>query len=121
MQICSKGHLDDFPFHYWVHKDKNHEDHKLKYVETSAGGLRGINIICVTCSSKNTVKRNMSGALSPENFSPEIAQVIPHGLISILKIVIVINIGVQKSSLIFYFLLFIILFFLPLMISCQIG
>ena len=43
----------------------------MKYVETSAGGLRGINIICVTCSSKNTVKRNMSGALSPENFSPE--------------------------------------------------
>lgn len=69
MMICSNGHLDDFPFHEWVHNDGSHDDHRLRYISTSYSGLAGITIQCETCSSTvHKVQMTMRGALSPETF-----------------------------------------------------
>lgn len=69
MMICSNGHLDDFPFHEWVHNDRVSMDHKLRYISTSFSGLAGITIQCETCSSSvNKLQVTMRGALSPETF-----------------------------------------------------
>jgi hypothetical protein len=69
MKICSNGHLDDFPFHQWVHNGSGYETHKLRYINKSGSGLSGIYIQCETCSSEASKKeRSMSGALTPDNF-----------------------------------------------------
>ncbi len=64
---CRKGHLDDFPWVEWVHRDKDICDMNptLKYKTSLAGaGLAGSLIECVGCG----VKRSMQGAFSPETF-----------------------------------------------------
>ena len=70
MLACSEGHLDEFPFHWWVHQDEDHNDHELRYLTRNRAGLQGIVIQCVTCSSELDKKeKSMSGILSPETFS----------------------------------------------------
>jgi len=69
MKICSNGHLDDFPFHQWVHRGVGFEEHKLRYINKSGSGLSGIYIQCETCSSVSSKKeRSMQGALTPDSF-----------------------------------------------------
>jgi hypothetical protein len=69
MKICSNGHLDDFPFHQWVHDAPGYESHKLRYINTSGSGLSGIFIQCETCTAVADKKiKSMSGALTPASF-----------------------------------------------------
>jgi hypothetical protein len=69
MIICDKGHLDDFPFQYWVHRKAGCENHKLRYTTTLKSGLAGIFIECETCSTPdNKVRRSMRGALTPDTY-----------------------------------------------------
>lgn len=61
---CINGHLEDFPYNWWVHQptkmpyDKNHRL-KIKFTSES-GGLDSIIIECETCGAK----RSMEGALN---------------------------------------------------------
>lgn len=62
---CINGHLEDFPYNWWVHRGyiENAVKHKLKIKFSSeSGGLEGIVIECETCGAK----RSMKGALSRE-------------------------------------------------------
>lgn len=69
MMACSEGHLNEFPFHWWVHGDHDHGDHNLRYITINKAGLQGIYIRCETCSSEAQKKgRSMSGILSAETF-----------------------------------------------------
>lgn len=69
MVICDKGHLDEFPFQFWVHQREGCDDHKLRYVTTPRSGLSGIFIECESCSNPTTkVRRPMSGALTPDTY-----------------------------------------------------
>lgn len=70
MTACTEGHLNEFPFHWWVHKDEHHDECELRYITIKKAGLQGILIQCETCSSQNhKVQRSMSGALSAESFN----------------------------------------------------
>lgn len=64
---CKNGHLDDFPWVQWVHRDKIpcSSSPTLKYASSLAGaGLAGTRIECTGCN----VSRNMQGAFSPDAF-----------------------------------------------------
>lgn len=64
---CRKGHLDDFPWVEWVHRNKNicSANPTLKYSTSLAGaGLAGSRIECLQCEAK----RSMQGAFSPDAF-----------------------------------------------------
>lgn len=64
---CRKGHLDDFPWVEWVHRDREicSPDPVLMYKTSLAGaGLAGSRIGCMQCGAK----RSMQGAFSPDAF-----------------------------------------------------
>lgn len=64
---CRKGHLDDFPWVEWVHRDKEvcSQHPILEYRTSLAGaGLAGSRIGCMLCGAK----RSMQGAFSPDAF-----------------------------------------------------
>lgn len=57
---CPNGHLDEFPYNWWVHRNaqgeidyKNHRL-KLEYKGTS-GGLGDIHVYCETCGASTTM------------------------------------------------------------------
>ncbi len=60
---CVNGHIEDFPYSWWVHGDEECEypNMRLEY-SSSANGLEGIWVSCAHCHKK----RNMSGCMSPE-------------------------------------------------------
>lgn len=65
---CRKGHLDDFPWVQWVHRNKEicSSNPTLQYATSLAGaGLAGSRITCMQCN----VKRSMQGAFSPDAFN----------------------------------------------------
>ena len=70
MLICSNGHIDDFPFHEWVHNTDTCNNHQLRYNDEGiASGLKGIKIECETCSTEVKTKyRTMERAMLAENF-----------------------------------------------------
>ena len=59
---CTSGHIDDFPWVEWVHKNRSMcEKPKLKfYTSKQDSGLRSINIRCDNCGAS----QNMSGAFN---------------------------------------------------------
>jgi hypothetical protein len=59
---CTSGHIDDFPWVEWVHKNRSICDKpKLKfYTSKQDSGLRSINIRCDNCRAS----QNMSGAFN---------------------------------------------------------
>lgn len=65
---CRKGHLDDFPWVEWVHRNNNICDSNptLEYKTSLSGaGLAGSRIGCLQCGAK----RSMQGAFSPDAFT----------------------------------------------------
>jgi hypothetical protein len=69
---CENGHLDDFPFSWWVHKgdfSKCSEPDKNLYMKfyKNSGGLESIVIECHSCKERNNgqpLRRNMQGSFS---------------------------------------------------------
>lgn len=60
---CRQGHIEDFPYIEWVHRDKECPNPDLKYRESvRSASLAGINISCKTCKSN----RSMKGAFSKQ-------------------------------------------------------
>jgi len=64
--ICSNGHIQDFPFMYWVHGSEPTEgDHKLRLrAGRSSGALSGIEITC-NCGAQKT----MAGAFNEQSLT----------------------------------------------------
>lgn len=61
---CLNGHIDDFPYVWWVHRKKGICDNpklKLEYKGTT-GGLDSIHLYCETCEEEAT----MSGCMDKE-------------------------------------------------------
>ncbi len=59
---CHEGHLDDFPYYVWVHRDNSHDDSKGKsrlFLETR-GESAGLRDVIIRCSCGAT--RSMDGA-----------------------------------------------------------
>ncbi|MDU4545934.1 MAG: DUF1998 domain-containing protein [Clostridium botulinum] len=61
---CSDGHLDDFPWSWWVHRGENYCKGSMKLIST--GKTSSLSDIIVKCSCGAT--RSMSGATQSENF-----------------------------------------------------
>ena len=64
---CLNGHIDEFPYLWWVHRWKtgvgDYKEHKLKLEYKGAtGGLGGIHIYCETCGASTT----MAGCMDKE-------------------------------------------------------
>ena len=63
---CEKGHLDDFPWNWWVHQGKNIcKEENLRI--TSSGNtstLADMWVECLNCGAK----RSLGGATQPDNF-----------------------------------------------------
>lgn len=58
---CINGHLEDFPFNWWVHRGKTLSEHKLKVrFNNSSGGMESITIHCDTCGKERTMEGCMS-------------------------------------------------------------
>ena len=63
--MCVDGHMDDFPWNWWVHKGDNACHGKLRMFSTgSTSTLADMWVECLTCGAK----RSMSGATQKENF-----------------------------------------------------
>ena len=60
MIICKSGHIDDFPFFEWVHKNKNNSDNN----ETDTGALEKEKKIKEICNEKHLVYRAGKGGNS---------------------------------------------------------
>lgn len=54
--VCEDGHIDDFPYDWWVHKGIRCSNSKLKLEYAGkTSGLEGIKITCETCGKSNTM------------------------------------------------------------------
>lgn len=63
--ICEDGHMDDFPYAWWVHHGKTNCKGKLKTYSTgNTSTLADMWVECLSCKSK----RSMSGATQKDNF-----------------------------------------------------
>lgn len=58
--VCKNGHIDDFPWIEWAHKNKDsvcqNPDLKLR-MGSSDSSLAGIKVECKTCGASNNLKR----------------------------------------------------------------
>lgn len=60
---CINGHIEDFPYSWWVHKGKHCENPDLKIqFNDNTGGLDSIIITCVTCKKS----RSMAGCMNKD-------------------------------------------------------
>lgn len=63
--ICENGHMDDFPWQWWVHRGDTACKGKLKMYSTgNTSTLADMWVECITCGAK----RSMSGATQRDNF-----------------------------------------------------
>ncbi|MDW7662649.1 MAG: DUF1998 domain-containing protein [Bacillota bacterium] len=62
---CADGHMDDFPWRWWVHEGHTSCDKPMKF--QSSGRSSSLADLRVTCECSKS--RNMSGATQKENFS----------------------------------------------------
>ena len=63
--ICEDGHMDDFPWQWWVHRGKSGCKGKLRLYSTgNTSTLADMWVECTACHAK----RSMSGATQKENF-----------------------------------------------------
>lgn len=63
---CRRGHIDDFPWIEWVHRNRPCQNPDLKYTTTLAGaGLESSQIECKACDAR----RSMQGAYSEDAFN----------------------------------------------------
>lgn len=57
---CPKGHLDEFPWHYWVHQGAECAKEDLELTSSGGTGLASLILRCRACE----MSRSMDGALS---------------------------------------------------------
>ena len=63
--ICENGHMDDFPWQWWVHRGDSTCKGRLKMYSTgNTSTLADMWVECTTCGAK----RSMSGATQRDNF-----------------------------------------------------
>lgn len=63
--MCRKGHVDDFPWRWWVHRGNSGCDGKLKLKSTGyTSTLADMIVECEKCGEK----RSLSGAMQPDSF-----------------------------------------------------
>ena len=61
--ICEKGHLDEFPWDWWVRHEQNcKKRHSLKLIGSSTAGQAGLILKCLGCEAE----RSMEGCLGPD-------------------------------------------------------
>jgi len=61
--ICKNGHLDEFPWDWWVkHTEKCPKRHDLKLEGSATAGLAGLILICLGCGNR----RSMEGCFGNE-------------------------------------------------------
>ena len=67
LMACPKGHLEDFPWHYWVgHKGDCPKRHKAElYLHSLRPGLSGLVLTCSSCKAS----RSMDGIFSAMTWS----------------------------------------------------
>jgi hypothetical protein len=70
--VCDHGHLQDFPWMEWVHRDQNpsckHQESRLYYKAGGSGSLSDISVECKSCGKKRNLTGIMSGDM-PERDS----------------------------------------------------
>ncbi len=55
--ICASGHLDDFPFDKWVHRDHRPScNGTLRLKSLGGGGLEGQRVVCDSCQKERTLR-----------------------------------------------------------------
>ena len=62
--VCEEGHIDEFPWHQWVHKSLSPQcsGDRLIMESSGSGDLSGQRVTCKSCSSTRTLSRtNESG------------------------------------------------------------
>lgn len=67
VMACAKGHLDDFPWHFWVghKKDCRRKDRADLYLRSERPGLAGLVLSCRECRAR----RSMDGVFSARTWS----------------------------------------------------
>lgn len=65
ISICENGHMNDFPWHWWVHRGKDGCKGKLRMY--SIGNTSTLADMWVECTCGD--KRSMSGAMQRDNFT----------------------------------------------------
>lgn len=64
--ICERGHLDEFPWDWWVKHDQNCPAHgqrrELKLEGSATAGLAGLILSCLGCGAR----RSMEGCFGPD-------------------------------------------------------
>ena len=62
--ICEDGHMDDFPWSWWVHRGEKCNGKLRTYSTGNTSTLADMWVECTECGAK----RSMSGAMQKENF-----------------------------------------------------
>lgn len=65
ISVCEDGHMDDFPWSWWVHKGEKGCNGTLR--TSSSGNTSTLADMWVTCDACGA-RRNMSGAMQKDNF-----------------------------------------------------
>lgn len=63
--ICENGHMNDFPWSWWVHRGKKCDGKLRMYSTGNTSTLADMWVECLKCGDK----RSMSGATQKENFN----------------------------------------------------
>lgn len=63
VSACSSGHIQDFPYYRWVHKEKKHPESETSFqlfLEVDAGdeSLRGMSVRC-SCGARRTMENSL--------------------------------------------------------------
>jgi hypothetical protein len=73
--VCDHGHLQDFPWMEWVHRDQNpsckHQKCELYYKAGGSGSLSDISVECKLCGKKRNLTGIMSGDMPERDSSDE--------------------------------------------------
>jgi predicted RNA-binding Zn-ribbon protein involved in translation (DUF1610 family) len=61
---CKKGHIEDFPFFWWIHKDEQSDcsdDDMRILISDKKSGIEGVTIFCNRCKKNKSMKSVFSG------------------------------------------------------------
>lgn len=52
---CVNGHLDDFPWNYFVHQQQKCDAPELRLIDFGTGDLNDVEVVCETCQQRRTM------------------------------------------------------------------